>query len=601
MSQISSENAGETAKETAPEPATSSITSPLPVVLEEAYASTVDPERYESLLDAWETYLSTIPDKEDLGQETSMVYAVHFSRALEILDRLGRQRQTIDAEQATVNAISWPALICNGRHEVTASNRDTDILLPCALANFHPDDFFREQVISSLKGWTSKRGQTRLLPLRSPDGKLQNCVIITELESESDATPQDAADRRFLIAEASVEFDEQTKAMLQQEFGLTAAELITLAYLVQGYTPEQISDLRHVTINTTRKQIRGLLEKTDASSQADLIRLTVAMVAQIGETRIAIEAANTQVRDSRGWRRLSLPDGRQMSFLDFGDPAGRPLLFLHHMMGGPMWLPQAQQLAAENGWHVIAPSRPGFGHSDALALSGDDLVTQTIDDLCTLLDYTNHKSAVVLGSMSSAGLAANFVVQRPERSLAMLNVGFGGRCDDAMIASLPKRPRIMAQTSLKSELATRFLVRVGVAAIDILGPRKHLEIHVAHSPPDMQAIADPTICATLSDGLTHSVYQGVEAFCKDGYLALTDWHDSLEQASELVPAACVVGKHDRITPFEEMHRLLSNVGKYRLVPVEDAGQLVFYSHTELVMKELEALWERTGAPHLLTH
>ena len=41
----------------------------------------------------------------------------------------------------------------------------------------------------------------------------------------------------------------------------------------------------------------------------------------------------------------------------------------------------------------------------------------------------------------------------------MLNVGFGGRCDEAMIASLPKRPRIMAQTSLKSDLATRFLVR----------------------------------------------------------------------------------------------------------------------------------------------
>ncbi len=599
MSQISSENDVESAEETATTTATRSATGALPVVLEEAYASTVDPERYESLLDAWETYLGTVTDKEDLGQETSMVYAVHFSRALEILNRLGRQRLTIDAEQATVDAISWPALICNGRHEVTASNRNQDVLLPCSLANFHPDKFFREQVITSLKGWTSKRGQTRLLPLRSPEGKLQNCVIITELESESDGSQLNAADRRFLIAEASVEFDEQTKAMLQQEFGLTAAELLTLAYLVQGYTPEQISDLRHVTINTTRKQIRGLLEKTDASSQADLIRLTVALVAQIGETRIAIEAANTQARDSRGWRRLSLPDGRQMSFLDFGDPNGRPLLFLHHMMGGPMWLPEAQRLAAENGWHVIAPSRPGFGHSDALALSGDELVTQTIDDLCTLLDYTNHESTVLLGSMSSAGLAANFVVQRPKRSLAMLNVGFGGRCDDAMIASLPKRPRIMAQTSLKSELATRFLVRVGVAAIDILGPRKHLEIHVANSPPDMQAIADATICATLSEGLTHSVYQGVEAFCKDGYLALTDWRDQLEHASELVPSACVVGKHDRITPFEEMHRLLSDMGKYRLVPVEDAGQLVFYSHTALVMQELNALWEQTSAQKLL--
>ena len=163
-------------------------------------------------------------------------------------------------------------------------------------------------------------------------------------------------------------------------------------------------------INTTRKQIRGLLEKTGAHSQTDLIRQVVALVAQLGETRLAIDTTNTQSALSQGWRRMTLKDGRQLCFLEFGDPNGRPLLFLHHMMGGPMWLPEARRSAAENGWHVIAPSRPGFGHSDALALTGEALVNQTVDDLCALLDYESIKAAVILGSMSSAGLAASFVV-----------------------------------------------------------------------------------------------------------------------------------------------------------------------------------------------
>ena len=560
----------------------------LPVVLEEAYAATVDPERYESLLDAWESYLGRLNETSDPVQDPTAVYATHFSRALEILDKLGRQRQAIDAEQATVDAISWPALICNSRYQVTASNRGIDIQMPCPLAKFHPDNHFCEQVIQALQEWSAKQGQTRLLPLKTPDGKLQNCIIITELENQ-ESRP---TNRRFLIAEASVEFDAATQDMLRAEFELTAAELLTLAYLVQGYAAEQISELRHVTINTTRKQIRGFLEKTGAQSQTDLIRLVVALVAQLGETRLAIDATTTQSADSQDWRRMTLKDGRQLCFLEFGDPNGRPLLFLHHMMGGPMWLPEARRRAAENGWHVIAPSRPGFGHSDALALTGEALVNQTVDDLCALLDYENIEAAVILGSMSSAGLAASFVVNNPNRSLAMLNVGFGGRCDEAMIASLPKRPRIMAQTSLKSDLATRFLVRVGIAAIDILGPRKHLEIHVAHSPPDMQALADPQICETLSEGLTHSVYQGVDAFCKDGYVALTDWRDRLEAASQLVPSACVVGKEDRITPFEQMQRLLDGLGNYQLIPTENAGQLLFYSHGNLVMQHLEVLWEK---------
>ena len=568
----------------------------LPVVLEEAYAATVDPERYESLLEAWEVYLTGMSESNDVVQDPSTLYAAHFSRALEILDKLGRQRQAIDAEQATVDAISWPALVCNTRYQVTASNRSIDIKLPCPLGKFHPDTHFCDQVIRALAQWSSKRGQTRLLPLKTPDGKLQNCIIITELEPQS-AKP---ADRRFLIAQASVEFDLATQEMLRTEFQLTSAELLTLAYLVQGYTAEQISELRHVTINTIRKQVRGLLDKTGANSQTDLIRQIVALVAQVGETRLAIDATNMQARVSQGWRRMTLKDGRQLCFLEFGDPKGRPLLFLHHMMGGPMWLPAAQRRAAESGWHVIAPSRPGFGQSDAVPLSGDALVNQTIEDLCALLDYENIDAAVILGSMSSAGLAANFVVRKPHRSLAMLNVGFGGRCDEAMIESLPKRPRIIAQTSLKSDLATRFLVRVGIAAIDILGPRKHLEIHVANSPPDMQALADPQICDTLSAGLTHSVYQGVDAFCKDGYLALTDWRDELEAASRLVPSACVVGKEDKITPFEQMERLLSGLGKYQLVPTANAGQLLLYSHGDLVMRQLELLWtKQVRAPRLL--
>lgn len=562
----------------------------LPAVLEEAYASTVDPERYEDLLDAWETYLVTLADAGDTQLDASAVYAAHFSRALEILDRLGRQQHAIDAAQVTVDAITWPAFICNGQCQVSASNRPADITLPCQLQNYHPDAHLVERVMAAIDGWSRKQDQTRLLPLMTPEGKLRNCVIITELEAQT-ARPK-ILDRRFLVALANVEFDERMQAMLREEFSLTGVELLTLERLVQGFTAEQISELRHVTINTTRKQIRGLLDKTGASSQTDLIRLAIALVTQVSESRFATDTTNTRTRDARDWRRMTLADGRQLNFLDFGDPQGRPVLFLHQMMGGPRWVPDAQAFVAGNNWRVIAPSRPGFGNSDPVGLEGDKLVDQTISDICALLDYEGIESAVLIGGMSSAGLAARFVVQQPQRSLAMLNVGFGGRCDDELIASLPKRPRIMAQTSLRSDLATRFLVRVGVAAIDILGPRKHLENHVLGSPPDMQALANKSICSTLSDGLTHSVQQGVDAFCKDSHLALTDWRESLDQAAALVPSACVVGTEDRITPFEEMQRLLGSMGDYRMVTVAGAGQLVFYSHWRLVMHELEKLWLR---------
>jgi len=51
----------------------------LPVVLDEAYAATVDPERYESLLDAWESYLQRMNESTNAVEDPAAAYAAHFS------------------------------------------------------------------------------------------------------------------------------------------------------------------------------------------------------------------------------------------------------------------------------------------------------------------------------------------------------------------------------------------------------------------------------------------------------------------------------------------------------------------------------------------
>lgn len=62
--------------------------------------------------------------------------------------------------------------------------------------------------------------------------------------------------------------------------------------------------------------------------------------------------------------RIELPDGRGMGYAEYGDPAGRPVLFFH---GWPSSRYQAAHLdapARELGLRVLAPDRPGIGLSD---------------------------------------------------------------------------------------------------------------------------------------------------------------------------------------------------------------------------------------------
>jgi pimeloyl-ACP methyl ester carboxylesterase len=60
---------------------------------------------------------------------------------------------------------------------------------------------------------------------------------------------------------------------------------------------------------------------------------------------------------------VALPDGRWLAYAEFGDPQGRPVLFLHATPGyrrNP-WATDAELRSA--GVRLIAPDRPGVGRS----------------------------------------------------------------------------------------------------------------------------------------------------------------------------------------------------------------------------------------------
>ncbi|MEV6750671.1 alpha/beta fold hydrolase, partial [Streptomyces sp. NPDC051080] len=61
---------------------------------------------------------------------------------------------------------------------------------------------------------------------------------------------------------------------------------------------------------------------------------------------------------------LTTPDGRHLSYLDFGPAEGRPLLGLHgHLGEGADFADLARDLSPD-GWRVVAPDQRGHGDSD---------------------------------------------------------------------------------------------------------------------------------------------------------------------------------------------------------------------------------------------
>jgi pimeloyl-ACP methyl ester carboxylesterase len=62
---------------------------------------------------------------------------------------------------------------------------------------------------------------------------------------------------------------------------------------------------------------------------------------------------------------LSLSDGRRLGYAEYGDPRGRPLVYLHGFPGSRLAGAVLDEAAHALGVRVLAPERPGLGLSSA--------------------------------------------------------------------------------------------------------------------------------------------------------------------------------------------------------------------------------------------
>ena len=74
---------------------------------------------------------------------------------------------------------------------------------------------------------------------------------------------------------------------------------------------------------------------------------------------------------------LLLKDGRILSYAEYGDPQGLPMIGFHGMPGSRLFMKAFGNTAQAAGVRLIAPERPGYGYSSS-------------DPGGTLLGYTSE-------------------------------------------------------------------------------------------------------------------------------------------------------------------------------------------------------------------
>lgn len=554
-------------------------------LIDRIYDTVLDIEGYDRLWDLWQQHL--MPG-EELGSRLAdeEVITEQFRRAHVLLGRLAESRgrhgpglgEALLASQRCELLVSGDGRIlatsppASGLLGVDAGSHFSDLPLEAGMG----------QKVMRMLGGLQRQDDDALLAVFSVYPQESTTPLNLTLRRVTDELGTAVG----LVGEAALPDTAPMAMALARGFGLTAAETGIVAELLRGESPARIAAHRTSSSATVRTQIKSILRKTGLHSQVELMSLALAA------SRPSTLADGVRPSAATGPNLLERSDGRRLAWQEFGDPKGRPVLFLHGMLDG--WsLPDtlAPHLKAA-GLRLIAPARPGYGAtSPATGIGSEAPAENTLEamlcDLRALLASLGIGPVLLVGQGIGMIHAQAFAARDPLNVTGM--VACAGVVPDLAangLTEMAPRQKVLLTTLPRREQVGRMLLRLAVSLIAHRGHRRFADSLYRTSPGDLALSRDATSFARLCAGYEMMSIQGENAAVHDTQLLAGDWAGRV--ASPDLPLDLFHGIEDPATPIGAVRAYAAMRGGTRLVEMPGCGQLVGHAAPEQLCELLAA-------------
>jgi len=287
---------------------------------------------------------------------------------------------------------------------------------------------------------------------------------------------------------------------------------------------------------------------------------------------------------------VRLPDGRKMSFAEYGDPRGRPVLWLHGTPGGRRQIPEEGRVAAEEtGIRLIAVDRPGVGRSTPYLYES---ILGFAADLGCVADVLGIGDFALIG-LSGGGpylLAAAHALAPRVKAAAVLGGVAPSVGDDAVEGG------IVALTARFQYLLTQFRVPLAVAVgslVSVLRPigTPALIAYALMQPEgDRRVLNRPEFRAMFLDDIFTPSSHGLRAPVYDIVLFGREWGFSVRDVK--IPIRWWHGDADHIIPFRHGQHMVSLLPDAELLVLPGESHLGSLPVAERVLEDLVEAWDK---------
>lgn len=264
---------------------------------------------------------------------------------------------------------------------------------------------------------------------------------------------------------------------------------------------------------------------------------------------------------------LLLRDGRTAAYAEFGDPAGRPVLYCHGSPSSrlePLFV--GEETIARAGLRLVAPDRPGIGRSSPLRRVTFGGWTA---DAIQIVDHLGWDRFAVLGNSGGTGFAVACAALLLERVTRLALVSGAWRMD-----SPEAREGLQGMYATVQLLAKRapWLLRLMFTMMGAGKPgdddQKMAEFL---APPDAACMRSGDRAESGRRIMAEALRQEPRAAVDEMRLYLRDWDFELSRIR--VPVVMHHGREDRNAPVAMARALAAAIPGAQLTEYPDEAHL----------------------------
>jgi pimeloyl-ACP methyl ester carboxylesterase len=275
---------------------------------------------------------------------------------------------------------------------------------------------------------------------------------------------------------------------------------------------------------------------------------------------------------------LRLRDGRRLGYAEWGDPAGKPVLYFHGLHSSRLALYQTPAFFAAHGIRFITVDRPGIGLS---SFQRGRTLLDWPDDVAQLADALGLANFAIL-SMTGGGMyALACAAAMPDRLTSVACVSPSAPLDAPGI-SVPGTTGIFMGLARRAPWALWAVYAVLVPRLRRQPERVYRLLARGGSASDLRTLARPAVREMAITSVLEAFRSGYWGEVREVVIATQPWGLRLDQIS--LPIQLWDGDQNHLIPPSHAEYLAHVIPTARLHICRGEGSLLIVTHMEEILQ-----------------